>query len=79
MNEAPLVVIHVEDDGDGMSREVMDRIFETYFTTKAPGKGTGLGLGIVQRLLTNAGAALRAQSTPGQGTRFTVYSRVMVA
>lgn len=79
INEAPLVAIHVEDDGDGIPREVMTRIFETYFTTKPEGQGTGLGLGIVQRLLANAGGALRAESNPGEGARFTVYARVVLA
>jgi len=79
VNEAPLVAIHVEDDGDGMEPELLAKIFAPYFSTKATGQGTGLGLVIVQRLLGNAGGLLRVRSTPGKGTRFTVYSRVMLS
>lgn len=78
-NHAPLVAIRVEDDGDGMTREILAKIFESYFTTKPSGKGTGLGLAIVQRLLTNAGGALEAQSSPGKGARFTIYVSVMLS
>lgn len=78
-NEAPLVAIHVEDDGDGMEPELLAKIFAPYYTTKPPGEGTGLGLVIVQRLLGNAGGLLQVRSTPGAGTRFTIYLRVMLA
>ena len=77
-NEAPMAAIHVEDDGDGMSREVLGKIFESYFTTKPTGKGTGLGLAIVRRLLTNAGGGLRVRSSPGKGAKFTIYVSVVV-
>ncbi|MGB0578721.1 MAG: sensor histidine kinase [Limisphaerales bacterium] len=77
-NVAPMAAIHVEDDGDGMTPEVLGKIFESYFTTKPTGKGTGLGLAIVQRLVSNAGAGLRVQSSPGNGAKFTIYLPVMV-
>ena len=72
-NETPMVAVHVEDDGDGMTPDILVKIFDSYFSTKAPGKGTGLGLAIVRRLLVNAKGAMRVQSTPGKGSRFTVF------
>ena len=72
-NEAPMVVIHVEDDGEGMEPELLAKIFSPYFTTKSPGTGTGLGLVIVQRLIGNAGGLLQVRSAPGRGTCFSVY------
>lgn len=75
-NEAPMVAVHVADDGDGMTPEILAKIFDSYFSTKAPGKGTGLGLAIVRRLLVNAQGAMRVESTPGKGSRFTVFVRL---
>jgi len=62
----------VADTGQGISPEVMSRIFEPFFTTKAPGKGTGLGLSQVYGFVRQSGGEVRVQSTPGQGTCFTV-------
>jgi two-component system cell cycle sensor histidine kinase/response regulator CckA len=62
----------VTDTGSGMPPEVARRIFEAFYTTKGPTKGTGLGLATVQRLVTDAGGTIAVSSTPGQGTTFTV-------
>lgn len=70
---APLVAISIRDNGPGMNEALLDRIFEAYFTTKAPGQGTGLGLSIVQRLVIHAHGAVHVYSHPGEGTTFTVY------
>lgn len=66
------VVVHVEDDGVGMSGETSARAFEALFTTKQPGKGTGLGLVTVQRIVRDHGGDVRIASVPGEGTRVTV-------
>jgi two-component system sensor histidine kinase/response regulator len=79
INVAPLVAVHVEDDGDGMSPEIMAKIFAPYFSTKAPGKGTGLGLVIVARLLGNAQGLLRVNSAVGRGTCFSLYIPVVLS
>jgi signal transduction histidine kinase len=62
--------IDVEDDGEGMSREVRSRIFEPFFSTKGEGKGTGLGLFIVKSILDSHSGAMRVESKTGQGSRF---------
>lgn len=58
----------VEDAGNGMPPEVLARVFETYFTTKAPGKGTGLGLWVVKTLLDGVHGTIEIESEVGKGT-----------
>lgn len=58
----------VEDAGAGMPPEVLARVFETYFTTKAPGKGTGLGLWVVKTLLDGVDGTIEIESEVGKGT-----------
>ena len=64
------VVFH--DNGPGISPEVQERIFDPFFTTKAAGVGSGLGLGIVRRILESYEGRLTLQSKPGD-TVFTVH------
>jgi signal transduction histidine kinase len=72
-NVAPLLALSVQDNGTGISPEVMPKIFEPYFTTEARRNGTGLGLCIVLRLLKEAHGALHVHSKVGHGTVFNVY------
>ena len=64
--------VAIRDDGPGISPEDRERIFEPFFTTKSAGKGSGLGLGIVQRILENYKGRLTVESRPGF-TEFTVH------
>ena len=65
-------VIVVGDDGPGIPAELLPRVFEPFYTTKEVGKGTGLGLDIAYRIVTEGhGGTLQATSQPGD-TRFTV-------
>jgi signal transduction histidine kinase len=74
-NVAPLLQLSVRDDGPGIPAEVLPKIFQPYFTTKAARQGTGLGLNIVQRLIKEAKGALRVETRVGEGTTFTIYVR----
>jgi len=67
----------VEDTGHGIDRDVMGKIFDPYFTTKAVGKGTGMGLSVVYGIVKDHGGDIRVYSEPGQGTAFHVYLPVI--
>jgi PAS domain S-box-containing protein len=73
LSPGPFVVLAVEDTGVGIPAELMDRIFEPFFTTKEVGKGTGLGLATAQSIVRNHRGRMEVESTPGGGTRFTVF------
>lgn len=64
---------NVSDTGCGIPQELIARIFEPFFTTKEKGKGTGLGLPIVLRVLKEAGGFVEVDSVPGHGTTFHLY------
>lgn len=71
--ERDAVVIDVADDGPGMDSATLQRITEPFFTTKGPGKGTGLGLAMVQRFVEQAQGAIRIESRLGQGSTFSIF------
>jgi PAS domain S-box-containing protein len=66
------VKLCVADTGTGIPPEVVERVFEPFYTTKPKGKGTGLGLATVYGIITRAGGTIRIHSTPGAGTTMTV-------
>lgn len=68
--------IQVEDNGMGMEPAVLARIFDPFYTTKAPGQGTGLGLASVKAIVESWGGHLLATSSPGHGSTFTVDLKV---
>jgi two-component system NtrC family sensor kinase len=65
--------VAVHDTGRGMSSAETIHIFEPFYTTKAPGKGTGLGLATSHRIVEQHGGQINVTSTPGKGTIFTVH------
>ena len=67
-----LVQLIVSDQGRGMSPDVLDRIFDPFFTTKEIGQGTGLGLPVCRSIIEGGDGTLDVESTPAQGTTFTI-------
>ncbi len=65
--------ISVSDNGPGIAPEDLPRIFDPFFSTKAVGKGTGLGLFIVHEIIGQHGGTISVDSQPGQGTRFSIH------
>jgi len=72
--DAAFVHIAVRDDGHGFDPETSVRLFEPFFTTRAPGQGTGLGLAVSRAIIERHGGSLRAESieAPERGAQFTV-------
>jgi len=70
--EEDRAVIAIEDDGCGISPDLLERIFDPFFTTKPVGEGTGLGLSISYQIVSNHGGSITVDSDIGRGTRFRV-------
>jgi two-component system NtrC family sensor kinase len=66
------IEVAVADNGKGIPAERLTRIFEPFYTTKAPGRGTGLGLSVTHRIIKQHGGHIRVESQPGMGSTFTV-------
>lgn len=67
------VTITVEDDGAGIDSDVLPRIFEPFFTTKASGRGTGLGLSLVRKIVDGHGGLIELDSKVGVGTTARIW------
>ena len=73
MEPGEYVTLSVSDTGLGMSPEVMEHIFEPFFSTKPPGQGTGLGLSTCYGIVKQSGGHLEVESRVGEGSTFTVF------
>lgn len=67
------VCVRVEDTGRGMDAETAARAFEPFFSTKPRGQGTGIGLAMAYRVVTEAGGQIDVESAPGKGSRFSIH------
>ena len=68
----PHIQLSISDTGHGIAPEILQRIFDPYYTTKKPGEGTGIGLSVVQGIVRSHGGFITVDSKLGQGTCFTV-------
>jgi len=73
MPEAEYVLVEVRDTGGGVPPEIIDKIFEPFFSTKEVGKGTGLGLSTVYGIVKQTGGFVYVESEPGKGTVFRIF------
>jgi len=67
------VEIRVKDNGNGISQNILDKIFQPFFTTKPPGQGTGLGLSLAYDIVKTHGGEIKVETKEGEGTTFIIY------
>ncbi|MDV7141788.1 ATP-binding protein [Tropicimonas sp. TH_r6] len=67
------VMLAVSDTGQGIPADKLSEIFEPFYTTKAPGAGSGLGLSMIQGFMDQSGGTVQVYSEPGKGTTFKLY------
>src|SRR5262249_44385442 len=69
----PGVIVGITDTGAGIPSELLPRLFELFVTTKAPGKGTGLGLAVCQEIIKGHGGMIEIGSQVGEGTWVRIF------
>jgi len=73
LDEGSYLMLSVCDNGSGIRHELIEKIFDPYFTTKEVGKGSGMGLSVVQGIVKNHGGFVKVESEPGKGSTFNVF------
>jgi len=69
--------IKVADNGNGMPKKVLDKIFQPFFTTKPTGQGTGLGLSLSYDIVKAHGGELKVDTQQGKGTEFSIILSII--
>jgi len=77
MEPGPYACLTVADTGVGIDKEIKNKIYDPFFTTKGQGKGTGMGLSVIHGIVKSAGGTIQLYSNPGQETEFHVYLPVV--
>ena len=72
LNPGEHLKIRLSDTGPGINPDIIDRVFDPYFTTKGVGKGSGMGLSVVHGIIKNHNGAITVDSKPGKGTTFNI-------
>jgi two-component system NtrC family sensor kinase len=72
LNPKGMLELRVEDDGPGLTRELQEKVFAPFFTTKKEGEGTGLGLYICRNIIQEHGGSITIESHPGEGASFLI-------
>jgi signal transduction histidine kinase/ActR/RegA family two-component response regulator len=73
LHPGPFIRLTIRDTGQGIDHDIIDSIFDPYFTTKAVGEGTGMGLSVVLGIVKSYGGEIGVHSKPGKGSVFEVY------
>jgi two-component system, cell cycle sensor histidine kinase and response regulator CckA len=73
LKPGPYVCLTISDTGHGMTKDMLERIFEPYFTTKPEGEGTGMGLSVVHGIVKGHGGDITVESIPEKGSIFKVF------
>ena len=79
MKPGRYVLLAVSDNGHGIPGDILEDIFEPFYTTKPPGSGSGLGLSMILGFMKQSGGAVRVYSEPGVGTTFKLYFKAVTA
>jgi signal transduction histidine kinase len=66
------IIVKIEDSGIGMTAEIKKKIFDKFYTTKSPDRGTGLGMGVCKKIIEEHNGTIEVESERGKGTTFTI-------
>jgi signal transduction histidine kinase len=72
VSDAEAAIAEVIDEGSGIPRTDLPKIFEPFYTTKPPGRGTGLGLSVCYSIIAGHGGRIEVDSAPGAGSTFRI-------
>ena len=71
--EKGIIIVCVTDNGNGIPKKILDKIFQPFFTTKPTGQGTGLGLSLSYDIIKAHGGELKVETKEGEGSTFIIH------